>query len=265
MFKIDAEVEDEPEESKWQDRISSGFDRLVAFASTELDKRRRSTEGNDCCNTSPDSGIGHGDPPPTMNTPAAALTVVPNISSPKLQTQPATFKTPVVKSTTGVTYQTIESPPIIDHVDHEPNGPPRTPSPSASPPNMTSSSTTNCSIEQSNSCYPNIPQQTHIPLRYQRFEPDHHFKKKFFHHREQWSSSTSSQAQSAQSQLPPSTHWNNNAPHHKQGKFRPKGKDWDWSGSSQQHNPSPHDHHAPHQMQWQTTSDSRYAWDHRDH
>ena len=29
---------------KWQDRISSNFDRLVAFAATEMDKRRRSTE-----------------------------------------------------------------------------------------------------------------------------------------------------------------------------------------------------------------------------
>lgn len=33
---LDADVEEEAEESKWQDRISSGFDRLVAFASTEL-------------------------------------------------------------------------------------------------------------------------------------------------------------------------------------------------------------------------------------
>lgn len=62
------EVEEEAEESKWQDRISTGFDRLVAFASTELDKRRRSTEGSDSCNTSPDSGIGHGDPQPPVIT-----------------------------------------------------------------------------------------------------------------------------------------------------------------------------------------------------
>lgn len=48
MCKLDGEAD-------WQDRISSGFDRLVAFASTELDKRRRSTEG---VNTSPDSGLG---------------------------------------------------------------------------------------------------------------------------------------------------------------------------------------------------------------
>ncbi|KRT78750.1 hypothetical protein AMK59_6510 [Oryctes borbonicus] len=44
MHEEDVEVEEEAEESRWQDRISSGFDRLVAFASTELDKRRRSTE-----------------------------------------------------------------------------------------------------------------------------------------------------------------------------------------------------------------------------
>ena len=30
--------------TKWQDKISSSFDRLVSFASTEMDKRRRSTE-----------------------------------------------------------------------------------------------------------------------------------------------------------------------------------------------------------------------------
>lgn len=63
ILKTEAEPEEEAEESKWQDRISSGFDKLVAFASTELDKRRRSTEGSDSCNTSPDSGIGHGDVP----------------------------------------------------------------------------------------------------------------------------------------------------------------------------------------------------------
>ena len=30
---------------RWQDEISSGFDRLVAYA-TEVDKRRRSTDSN---------------------------------------------------------------------------------------------------------------------------------------------------------------------------------------------------------------------------
>ncbi|KAI8129601.1 hypothetical protein CVS40_1157 [Lucilia cuprina] len=52
------------DESHWQHRVSSGFDRLVAFASTELDKTRRSIDTDTVpssisCNTSPDSGITH--------------------------------------------------------------------------------------------------------------------------------------------------------------------------------------------------------------
>ncbi|KAI8044230.1 hypothetical protein M5D96_000381 [Drosophila gunungcola] len=52
------------DETHWQHRVSSGFDRLVAFASTELDKTRRSIDGDTVpasisCNTSPDSGITH--------------------------------------------------------------------------------------------------------------------------------------------------------------------------------------------------------------
>ncbi|XP_046599182.1 histone-lysine N-methyltransferase, H3 lysine-79 specific isoform X1 [Neodiprion lecontei] len=65
---------DDDGEADWQDRITSGFDRLVAFASTELDKRRRSTEG---VNTSPDSGLGSDStvtgPPPIVPSPDEAL------------------------------------------------------------------------------------------------------------------------------------------------------------------------------------------------
>ncbi|KAI4481422.1 hypothetical protein M0804_009542 [Polistes exclamans] len=67
-------IGDDDGETDWQDRISSGFDRLVAFASTELDKRRRSTEG---VNTSPDSGLGSDSaatgPPPVVPSPDEAL------------------------------------------------------------------------------------------------------------------------------------------------------------------------------------------------
>ncbi|KFB36865.1 hypothetical protein ZHAS_00004037 [Anopheles sinensis] len=53
------------DESSWHDRVSSGFDRLVAFASTELDKTRRSNEdappSSTSCTTSPDSGINQSD------------------------------------------------------------------------------------------------------------------------------------------------------------------------------------------------------------
>ncbi|RZF43908.1 hypothetical protein LSTR_LSTR007244 [Laodelphax striatellus] len=169
---------------KWQDKISSGFDRLVAFASTELDKRRRSTEGGGgvggaSCNTSPDSGIGHGDPPgpppPSVGGPPKHHSGSPNPKMPRL-------------------YRPCDSPPPI----LEP-GPPRTPSPSSSPPPPL------LQLEGPYSPVPpaSPPQQQppslapSVPLRYQRSPTEHSsaFKKKFFHHK---------------------------------GKFRPKGKAWDW-------------------------------------
>ncbi|KAI5635753.1 histone methylation protein DOT1 domain-containing protein [Phthorimaea operculella] len=58
---------EEVEESKWQDRIAFRFDQLISFASTAMeDKRRRSDEA---ANTSPDSGIGHGERPPAPAPP----------------------------------------------------------------------------------------------------------------------------------------------------------------------------------------------------
>lgn len=55
----DGEGTEEVDESKWQDRIAFRFDQIISFASTAMeDKRRRSDEA---CNTSPDSGIGHGE------------------------------------------------------------------------------------------------------------------------------------------------------------------------------------------------------------
>ncbi|KAJ8735467.1 hypothetical protein PYW07_007087 [Mythimna separata] len=55
----EGEAGEEVDESKWQDRIAFRFDQIISFASTAMeDKRRRSDEA---CNTSPDSGIGHGE------------------------------------------------------------------------------------------------------------------------------------------------------------------------------------------------------------
>lgn len=79
------------DEERWQDKISSDFDRLVAFASTELDKRRRSTEGN---MASPESGggdsegskkvaryLGERDTPPVLE-PLQVIAASPPPSSP---------------------------------------------------------------------------------------------------------------------------------------------------------------------------------------
>ncbi|CAG9817009.1 unnamed protein product [Phaedon cochleariae] len=200
---VDA-VEEDAEESKWQDRISSGFDRLVAFASTELDKRRRSTEGNDSCNTSPDSGIGHGDPPP-VSAPLPSkqhLKLHPNA-------KPTLFKMPPSKAY-------LESPPIPDQ--GEETGPPRTPSPT-SPVPAKDGLAINFSPEPAHS--EKSPTRVNPALlKYQRYpeekkRPDAHFKKKFYY-REQWRDDGWSKGE----EMP-------------KDKFRPKGKDWDWNKEQQ--------------------------------
>lgn len=168
LFSVD--VEEEGEESKWQDRISSGFDRLVAFASTELDKRRRSTEGGDSCNTSPDSGIGHTEPCPiTQNVALIKKNESHKINKPSLKS--SMFKTPKLK-------RHLDSPPPQLDQYIEEGGPPRTPSPSPSPKNNQT----------------NVYQNDKIKLnpalcKYQRQEaekktqsrPDQHYKKKFYY------------------------------------------------------------------------------------
>lgn len=131
----------------------------MAFASTELDKRRRSTEGNDSCNTSPDSGISVGDPP------ASTLSAVPTTKQAiKLNpnAKPSLLKPP--------------SKPLSSDCDPiDELGPPRTPSPSGIAfgppvPNQASERSLNPAL-----------------LKYQRQpderkqKPDQHFKKKFYY------------------------------------------------------------------------------------
>ncbi|PNF35512.1 hypothetical protein B7P43_G04129 [Cryptotermes secundus] len=240
---------------KWQDKISSGFDRLMSFASTELDKRRRSTEGASprggdsaaSCNTSPDSGIGHGDPPPPPPAPTPAKKRSPsdtggNSPGPKM---PRLFKTPASKPSpdrVGRDSPPILEPPLIDDT----TGPPRTPSPSSSadehlpvsvgppfspapldgPYSPVSTGTSILPINGESSSPPPPPLPPSVPLKYQRTESQehkHHFKKKFFH-RESWSSSG---------------HWGKTG-----GKFRPKGKDWEWH-SNKNTAPIPPDFSVP--------------------
>lgn len=139
---------------KWQDKISCGFDRLVAFASTELEKRRRSTEGGISCNTSPDSGIGQCD---NMKDTKRALNEPPQLYRTKLS-------------------PCRDSPPILE----PPLAPPRTPSPSPS----TSPPPPLLPLDG-----PYSPVTIHsppaLPPKYQRSSSSdhHHFKKKFYHHK----------------------------------------------------------------------------------
>ncbi|XP_046998857.1 histone-lysine N-methyltransferase, H3 lysine-79 specific isoform X1 [Schistocerca americana] len=257
--EMDEEEADGRKVDKWQDKISSGFDRLMSFASTELDKRRRSTEGSSpragdvaaSCNTSPDSGIGHGDPPqlpstlPNTSTKKRSLEVGGSSPGPKM---PRLFKTPTSKPSPDRAGR--DSPPVLEPpLVEDTAGPPRTPSPSSAdePPPVSTGpsfspapldgpyspvSVTSVPLTNGESCSPPPALPPSVPIRYHRSEhgdhksrADHHFKKKFFH-RENWTSSN---------------HWQHNAPpaghhsHHHKGKFRPKGKDWEWHGTKGHH------------------------------
>ncbi|KAK6624551.1 hypothetical protein RUM44_011410 [Polyplax serrata] len=200
---LDSVLDDEDKGDKWQDKISSGFDRLVAFASTELDKRRRSTEGESTtsCNTSPDSGIGHGDPPPAnvmLRPGKKCLSIVDNLESshspgPKM---PRLFKTPPAKASPGRDSPPVLDPPLVIDIANVP----RTPSPSSPPPltidtfspapldgpySPISASTDDQTAPPISP--PSLPPS--VPLKYQRPEnlgkKAQHYKKKFCH-REHW-------------------------------------------------------------------------------
>lgn len=236
FLALDSVLDDEDKGDKWQDKISSGFDRLVAFASTELDKRRRSTEGesNASCNTSPDSGIGHGDPPSTnlMLPPGKKRFSIADIEGlcpgPKM---PRLFKTPPAKPSPGRDSPPVLDPPlVIDMVNV-----PRTPSPSSPPPltintfspapldgpySPISTTAEDLSAPHVSPSPPSLPPS--VPVKYPATSDNvvkktpHHFKKKFFH-RENWEVyDTSSNVQCRPKE-----------------KFRPKGKDWNWGGSSE--------------------------------
>lgn len=257
--EMDEEEADGRKVDKWQDKISSGFDRLMSFASTELDKRRRSTEGSSpragdvaaSCNTSPDSGIGHGDPPqlpsslPSTSTKKRSLEIGGSSPGPKM---PRLFKTPTSKSSPDRAGR--DSPPVLEApLVEDTAGPPRTPSPSSAdePPPVSTGppfspapldgpyspvSVTSAPLTNGESCSPPPSLPPSVPIRCHRSEHgdhksrvDHHFKKKFFH-RENWTSSN---------------HWQHNPlpaghhSHHHKGKFRPKGKDWEWHGTKGHH------------------------------
>lgn len=226
-FKLDDVVPDD--ETHWQDRVSSGFDRLVAFASTELDKTRRAMDNDTIilpsasCNTSPDSGIAHSSNSENARTFLSnsssssqielSTCLVENVST-NIQTVP-------LGKASLTPDEAIGSPPLSD------NGIPRTPSPSVS----------NIVVKPSE----NLTATISIPLKYQRKSSEKHYKKKFRERNWEYDSSvfedTSSCSQTKSNDHNISENTNNQLKtipfteqpqisNHKASKFRPKGKDW---------------------------------------
>lgn len=185
-------IDDGDDESHWQDRVSSGFDRLVAFASTELTKSRRSIEDG-APSTSPDSGINQSSDGRTFLSSSSSSSQLdaPMHSIPSIL--------PIMK--TSPPAEVMESPP--------PSEMPRTPSPSSSPPpiifsrqspaaQLGSSNRSTLSVLDHDDAYNHKNHRHHnnsnqqfinidnsglkIPLKYQRqskSSSQKHYKKKF--------------------------------------------------------------------------------------
>lgn len=238
---------------KWQDKINSGFDKLVAFAS-EIDKRRKSTEG-----TSPrqegfasprcgerrsqtlgetplslerrdEDGIRGSDPSGPLYSPHSPSRLSP---SPLPLGRPPTPQSP---------RPPVRTPPI--------SSPPPTPSPDG------------CGGESPGSYLPrgaDTPPYLPPELETTRLVSSvtspsqhgiyhHHFKKKFYH-------------KERMSPIEVDHMHNHNHTHH--GKFRPKGKDWQWRNqSSHHHRKSPP---LSNQLPYNNTSNTHHHHNHHRH
>lgn len=204
-------VDDGDDESHWQDRVSSGFDRLVAFASIELTKSRRSIEDG-APSTSPDSGINQSSDGRTFLSSSS--------SSSQLDAPTNLLRTvvPIMKTSPAE----VDSPPPPDM--------PRTPSPSSSPPPIYSAQSPydpymlhNSDEKLNNSdqyAYHNEAPEPNlkIPLKYQRQSKSVSYKKKF----RTWEYDEGANVGENDSL----DDYNDFNHLHKSSKFRPKGKNW---------------------------------------
>lgn len=185
--------------------MSSGFDRLVAFASTELDKTRRSIEDvvglpHPSRSASPDSGIT-----PNVLSSTSSTSSTSQLDSSAMGSKLVVL--PLAKVSPGEAIS-------------EKSSPPQTPSPSASPNLMAG-------------MRPGSP-TLKIPLKYQRQSKVKHYKKKFRDRKWEYDDYGGESEVFGAAPLDPS------APNRpatddlsehgvmqlKTSKFRPKGKDW---------------------------------------
>lgn len=190
---------------------------MVAFASTELDKTRRSIEEagpSNSCNTSPDSGITHSDGRTFLSSSSSSshlelpMVVRGGLYHHHHQSQHASSG--LLKTTT---VPIIKSSPAGEAIEQ----PPRTPSPSEtsdSPPIIFNHHAPQVAVTNN----------LKIPLKYQRqkITSEKHFKKKF--RERNWEEYEDSYAREASVDQEQETSRHK----HKTAKFRPKGKDWHW-------------------------------------
>ncbi|CAB3364886.1 Hypothetical predicted protein [Cloeon dipterum] len=131
-----AEEEDVPHK-KIQESLDHTFDKLMNFASSEVDKRRRSTEGASprgntlSCNTSPDSGIGRELSATSVSSLEACKSPVKGSASPNAKLPRLPKKNPMALTMVEAAPSPLAvTSNIAEEEDELLSGPPRTPSPS---------------------------------------------------------------------------------------------------------------------------------------
>lgn len=110
---------DDQNNKKWQEEISTGFDRLVAYA-TEVDKRRKSTDSNSpgFNNDSPSHNTPtHGDSPvnattPELNRPSSTMLTPTRVSNEEVDQFDNRMSTLSMKFKRGPNYQRYPGPPL---------------------------------------------------------------------------------------------------------------------------------------------------------
>lgn len=231
-------IDDGDDESRWKHCVSSGFDRLVAFASIELTKSRRSIEDGGP-STSPDSGINQSSDGRTFLSSSS--------SSSQLDAPTNLLRTvvPIMKSSPA---EVLESPPPSQTPEM-----PRTPSPTSSPPPNYSAQSPepydpiaandmhfDGDMPHLNSYHIAAPEPNlKIPLKYQRQSKTSakHYKKKFrertweydeYEKEELIGGANDGIDDFADGNVPYLSS------HHKSSKFWKKGKgNWDWKNQEE--------------------------------
>ncbi|XP_068230537.1 histone-lysine N-methyltransferase, H3 lysine-79 specific isoform X6 [Palaemon carinicauda] len=241
---------------KWQDKVNSGFDKLVAFAS-EIEKRRKSTDA-----TSPrqegfaSPRCGERRSQPLSETPISLeretnFRSVPDEEGMRGSDPTAPPYSPHSPSRLSPCPLPLGRPPT----PQSPRPPVRTPPISSPPPTPSpdgcDGSSPGSFPPRGGETPPYLPPElettrlvSSVPSS-QHGIYHHHFKKKFYH-KERMS--------------PIDVDHMNNHNHTHHGKFRPKGKDWQWRNQSSHHhrksppsshqlapyNSSAHHHHNHH-------------------
>ena len=178
---------DDQNNKKWQEEISTGFDRLVAYA-TEVDKRRKSCDSNSPSfpNDSPSANTStHGDSPinattPELNRPSSAMLSQTRGSSEEIDQFDNRMSTLSMKFKRAPNYQRYPGPPLRSPTSSSLSSGSRHFAASSIPRDHDLiSSSSLASIESNSVTRASLIASSRAQLPGENL-PEHHFKKRYF-------------------------------------------------------------------------------------